>query len=101
MNAAKEMREIVSPEGVEERVVKEAVIRITLTGGGRFRVYADTWDGEASRYHDSTVGVFDDQKSAEKAAGEHMILLGGMIARPQETIALLIDAMKNERRPAP
>jgi hypothetical protein len=38
-STTKPAEEVISPEGVEERLVCEIAFRITLTGGGKHRVY--------------------------------------------------------------
>jgi len=64
-------REIISPEGVEERVLYEVVLRITLTGGGRYRLYAErSKDGD--RPETDSIDIFTTEREALDTLGYHM-----------------------------
>lgn len=81
---APEQREVISPEGVEERLVEEFVFRITLTGGGKYRVYGP--GGKADR----TMGIYGTLDEAKKDAGYGMPIFGGLIRDPEKTIDILL-----------
>lgn len=81
---ATEEREVISPEGVEERLIEEFVFRITLTGGGKYRVYGP--GGKETR----TMGVYDTLAEAKKDAGYGMLILGGLIRDPEKTLDILL-----------
>lgn len=77
-------REVLSPEGVEERIEIEETFRITLTIGGKFRVYL-VHNGKAD-----SIGVVDDLKRAKEQMGMAMLVSGGLITDPMKTIDHLL-----------
>lgn len=83
MNAAAEPREIISPEGVEERVIEEQGVRVTLTGWGKYRVYLTSSDKVTS------VRILDTKEEARKEAGMLLAVVGGFLSDP----ARMIDAL--------
>lgn len=89
MSTATEQREVVSPEGVEERLVEETTFRITLTGGGKYRCY----HGSDSKL--TSVGVHDTIEEAQKSCASGMIMVGGLTLHPEK----VIDAIFRNRGP--
>lgn len=83
--------EIVSPEGVEERVIEEFVFRITMTGGGKFRLYLPVGDGRI----DATQ-IYDDEEKAKKEIGGAMMMFGGLLHSPKEVTGMLIKSLKRQ-----
>jgi hypothetical protein len=81
---------VLSPEGVEEKVVEVRTYQICLTGGGKFRVYY----GEKDCRH--TVGIFDDINGARKRLGFIMNMNGAMIVRPDETIQMILKNLLSD-----
>ena len=88
---AEKLREILSPEGVEEQVVFESTTRVTRTLGGKFRTY--TLDGD-SKGHDRS---FANKDEAMRDAGMSLMVLGGLLADPKGTIDLLLASFKADR----
>jgi hypothetical protein len=86
---------LLSPEGVEERLVEQRKYQICLTQGGKFRVYYGERrdDGKECRH---TVGIFDDIKEARKRLGFIMNMNGAMIVRPDETIQMILKNLLDE-----
>lgn len=81
-------REVLSPEGVEERVMLEAVVRVTLTGGGRYRIYAGDTE------HLTTLGVVESEEVAARRAALAMVTWGMFRIDPKAVIESLIDDLK-------
>lgn len=87
MEATKEAtNEILSPEGVEERVVFETGYRITMTGGGKHRIYLLTNDRPPQ-----PIKVVDTKDQAMKELGYHSMLMGAMINDPKAAIEALFQ----------
>lgn len=86
-----ELNEIISPEGVEERVELEETFRMTMTQGGKFRVY-HIREGQTN-----SVGIYDTREAARKFLGEGMMVFGAMLADPKKTIQLIIDELGGRR----
>lgn len=86
----KELREIISPEGVEERVIREAIFRVTMTGGGKFRGYV-IQDGKVIPRE-----VYDTKEKAFENIGGDMILMGGLLSNLKRTVEILMQAMKKD-----
>lgn len=86
-------REILSPEGVEERVEKEFIFRVTLTGGGKYRVYM-IQNGAVSSH-----GVYDTLKKAEEAMNRGMFVLGSLFLDPKATIEALFEKEGKKDKP--
>lgn len=89
MKTEMQEREVISPEGIEERVVHEEAYRITLTGGGKYRVYHQGGDGKwhSMRSHDS-------KDEAIKDMGTGMLITGGLHADPKKTLDLLLGSFE-------
>lgn len=84
-------REIISPEGVEERVISEDIYRITMTGGGKYRIYHSS----GGKLH--SIGVLDTREEAEKKLGTGMLMHGGLLVAPKKTMELLLSSMTKPR----
>lgn len=78
-------REIMSEEGVEERVKSETTLRITLTGGGKYRLYFV--DGDERPI---TVCVVDSLEAATKERAKMMVFTGSMQLNPQRTLDVFL-----------
>ena len=81
-------REILSPEGVKERVEQEFTFRITLTGGGKYRVYHVS-DGKTQPMH-----TYDTMARAVKDMAAGMVLHGSMLHDPKRTIERVLKSLK-------
>lgn len=91
MTTEKPQREIISPEGVEERVEYEITFRLTLTGGGKYRTYIISEDRERHAGGEvESAGVFATEAEALKRLGSSMIVAGSMIVDPVKTIERLV-----------
>lgn len=84
--------EIMSPEGVEEKIVYKELLWITLTGGGKFRVYAL---GSGDRL--TSIGVFDDLDKAKEILAQAMMLAAGLMLDPERTIKTLLSGLKRPK----
>ena len=84
-NEPTEHEEILSPEGVEERVVRRIEFVITNTLGGKFRIYQSIGKKR------EPVSVHDTQPEAEKAAAQMIALAGHMLIDPKGTITKILD----------
>jgi len=80
--------EVLSPEGVEERLEHELTFRTTMTAGGKFRVYLFH-----DRKLDHDFGCFTTRKDAERQVSMNMIMFGNMMYDPKSTIDSLLKAM--------
>jgi hypothetical protein len=78
-------REIINREGVEERVQLEVIFRVTLTGGGKYRMVASVGKDHRDK-------VFDSLPEAAKQMAKDMIAAGGMAAFPAQAFAALFDS---------
>lgn len=81
---AKDLGVHVSPEGVDEKIVKSETYMITQTEGGKFRVYA----------LGKPVTVAEDREAAEKSLASGMLMFAGLVLNPKATI----DAMFNDKK---
>jgi len=86
---------ILSPEGVEEKVIEQRSFEICLTGGGKFRVYYNE-KGVTKR---QTVGIFDEISKARERLGYIMNMQGAMIVRPDETIKMILKSVLGDDTP--
>jgi len=93
MSEQKVSREIISPEGVEERVELEITFRMTLTGGGKYRVYMED-NGKVV----PNPTIFTDKESGEKSIGTAMLIHGGMMLDPEKTIGVILDGLLTGRK---
>jgi hypothetical protein len=87
--------EIVSPEGVEEKLLFLQTYSITLTGGGKYRVYFEDkrMGGRVS------VGVYDTLPLAREAAGVQMNMQSCLILDPKKVINFLFEQITGNKRP--
>ena len=76
--------EILSPEGVEERVVKRFECMITNTLGGKFRVY------QSSGKKREPISIHDTQPEAEEAAAHFIAMSGHMLIDPKGTVLKIL-----------
>lgn len=83
-----EAREVMSPEGVEERVVHDGGFRITLTCGGKYRVYR-LENGRAV-----PLGLDDSLEGAKKSIAKMAILEGMLVVDPEQCSRMILRAMK-------
>lgn len=80
------INEMISPEGVEEKILFEERIRVTQTMGGKFRLYVQSIKhGKASPWWSNPL-VFDNEKDARIEQGHSLIILGGLISDPALTL---------------
>lgn len=83
--------EILSPEGVEEKLIERWTFEITLTGGGKYRLY-ECKDGK-DRHSGHIVGTL---KEARKSQARTMIMLGMLVDDPKATIDMLFKSLENK-----
>lgn len=85
---AKPLGEMISPEGVEEKIIQETSFIVTQTQGGKFRSYVK------QRGELKPVFIEDSKEKAFKRIGEGMIVMGGLITDPERMIKTMLDGMK-------
>ena len=85
--STKPLAEHISPEGVEERIVKEQRFLMTQTAGGKFRVYVSC-DGKMQSY-----AIADQESKALETFGGAMMVMGGLIVDAKKTISHLLDGL--------
>lgn len=83
---------IISPEGTEERIEQEDIFRITLTQGGKFRLYHIIMRG--GKRKESAISVHDNKDEAKKSLASGMMIHGGLELDPKNTIAMLLKNLK-------
>ena len=86
--------EVLSPEGVEERVVFEEGFRITLTGGGKHRVYHLQRGKEPE-----AMTICDTLEEAKKHLAKMFAIKGMLTIDPKRTIDALFSGMRDEDQP--
>ncbi len=79
--------DILSPEGIEERLKREVTLQITLTQGGKYRIYGII-NGDRK-----TINLCDTYEDAQVRMGEAAILLGSLLRDPKGTIETLVRCM--------
>lgn len=84
--------EHISPEGVEEKIVKEQRFLVTQTAGGKFRVYVSV-DGKMQQF-----SISDQESKALEDFGQAMLVLGGFAVDPKKTISLLLDGARRQKK---
>lgn len=89
MAEQKELVEIISPEGVEERLIEEIIFRVTMTGGGKFRLYG----GEQNALR--TLEICETEELAKTNIGKYMTLLGSLRFDPNGTLDMITQALRN------
>lgn len=70
LEAGKPLREHISPEGVEEKILHEDRFMITQTMGGKFRVYRMAGDKQFP------VGLADSIADAARLLAENLLIAG-------------------------
>ena len=88
------IREVVSPEGVEEQLVEEVVFQVTRTLGGKYRTYVKRQNG--SQVVPDHIRVHDDRDSATKCVGEEMAILGMVMNDPKGTMDRILEGLKKK-----
>lgn len=84
-------REIISPEGLDERVVHEETFRITLTQGGKYRVYHVGNSGKAI-----PMGIHEALEPAKKDMGMGMTIVGALEVDAKRTLDAIFDILKKK-----
>lgn len=79
---------ILSPEGVEEKVVLVEGILITMTQNGKFRVYIMCPNPEHTMHG---IGVCDDKVAANKMGMSALAMTVGMELDPINTMRTLLN----------
>lgn len=83
---------IISPEGVEERVELEYTLRITLTAGGKYRIYVPSGNfGECE-----PLQIAETLPEAKVKLGEKMTIVGMMLIDPVGTVNSLLASFKKK-----
>jgi hypothetical protein len=85
--------EIISPEGVEERLVEEWLFRITLTGGGKYRVYS------GSTAKPLPMDVHETLKLAREDLARGMALHGALVLHPEKILDILLKSSGPDKAP--
>lgn len=84
MELTKNDTDVMSPEGIEERVKASVYARITLTGGGKYRAYFGV-DGELN-----SIGVFPDHEQATARVAQTLTAFGSFQIDPKATLNALL-----------
>lgn len=84
--------EILSPEGVEERVVRRFECIITNTQGGKFRVYQNSGKKR------EPISVHDTQPEAEEVAAQLIAMSGHMLIDPKGTIMKILEGIGRDKK---
>lgn len=87
----KETIEVISPEGVEERLVSEQVYQITLTGGGKYRVYNIN-----NRGKQAVIGIAETMDKAEMLLSSFLVVFAMMKIDPDAMIDYLMKNFKGD-----
>ena len=83
-------RDIISPEGLDERVEFEHTFRVTLTQGGKFRTY------DISDTRTKSDSIHDTKDEAMKSIGFSMAMLGSLLIDPKRTIEIVLNSFKTK-----
>lgn len=87
----KNLGEIISPEGVEERLKSHLSFSITLTGGGKYRVYVER-NGERS-----TVAITNTWKEAEEAVTFAVIGTACFMNYPKAMLETVLQKLREKK----
>ena len=85
---AEKVREVLSPEGVEERVVHEEGFRVTLTAGGKYRIYM-LCDGDPK-----PMGIEEDLEAAKKHGAGPTMLRAMMTLDRKKGVETIVEMIK-------
>ena len=69
--------EIMSPEGVEETVISASTVLMTMTQGGKYRIYLL---GRCNHVH--SMGVYESEKAGTEQMGIVCSIEGSMLLEP-------------------
>ena len=87
---------VISPEGAEEKLTEETIFRITLTQGGKYRVYM-TKDDEKGKPDTSSMGLFDTLKAAQDHEAHGMAITGSLVMDRKGTIDALLGSLRPKK----
>ena len=87
------LREIISPEGIPEKVMHHFQYLLTKTEGGKFRIYSIDFEGKYSPMHE----VFDTLEEGRETLGMIIAAMGGLLVNPKETISALMEGLKGSK----
>ncbi|MEL7111403.1 MAG: hypothetical protein AAGK93_00515 [Pseudomonadota bacterium] len=76
---------LISPEGVEERIEKTMTFQVTLTQGGKYRLYMNLGD---ERNPDPK--LYDSMEEAEKGLWGGMMMMGALKTDPEATLKAML-----------
>ena len=93
MSDADYIEEIIGPEGIEERLIEEISFRVTMTQGGKFRVYMGTRQKDGS-FDWTSKEVCNTKEEAGKSIGLGMIIFGSLRRDPETTINAMLKGFK-------
>jgi len=91
--------EILSPEGVEEKLIEERAYQITLTGGGKFRTYCLQKCKKCNEEHRIPTGVHDTLKEAQHHSAEQMNFHSALVLKPSSVIGFLFEQITGKKPP--
>ena len=86
-------KEIMSPEGVEETVILASQTVITLTQGGKYRVYLL---GRCNHVHN--MGIFTTEKDAVEHMGMVLGVEASMVLEPTMMREVILARLKRESK---
>lgn len=91
--------EILSPEGVEEKLLEERVYQITLTGGGKYRTYYAQKCGSCNDLHRTSTGVHDTLEKAQHHSAVQMNVQSALVLKPEKVFGFLFEQITGKKPP--
>lgn len=77
---------LLSPEGLDEKIEAQTTFTVTLTQGGKYRVY----------HNDIACSVHDTLEDANGTSYRHMALAANLHLHPQATLDALLAALSKD-----
>lgn len=87
---------VISPEGAEEKMIREVGFRITLTQGGRYRLYSMN-TGEDGKMDAQPVALLDTLEGAKKHSANLMGTMAALEIDPRKTLDALFRHLGSKK----
>lgn len=84
---------VISPEGAEEKLIRETIFRITLTQGGLYRLYSIHTD-EDGEPKTQPISLHKSLPDAKKHIAQAMTMIGSLELDPRGTIDALLASIR-------
>ena len=91
--------EVLSPEGVEEKLLEFQLYQVTLTGGGKFRTYYEHRCNKCEEVHRTSTGVHDTLEEAKKHVATQMNMQSAMVLNPLKVFGFLFEQITGRKPP--